>query len=61
MSWDFEKTLGDVSASITDIFKTEYLMRQAKEAESLSTRSVNDILIPVAILGMIFLIIWKMK
>jgi len=61
MSWDWEKTLSDIGEDIGSVVKAQYTMAYAKEAQSLATTSVSQIVIPLAIVGIIFLMVWKWK
>jgi len=61
MSWDWEKTLSDIGQDISDIAKSQYALSYAKDAQALTAKSMSSIIIPLGILGIVFLLVWKRK
>ncbi len=61
MSWDWEKTLGDVSQDISDVIKSQYALSYAKEAQPLVQQTFSSTVFPLIILILIGIVILKWK
>lgn len=59
MSWDWEKSLGDITDSLSDVLKSEYVTYKAKEAQPLLEQTYKSMVLPLVIIGFVFLLLWK--
>lgn len=61
MGWDFEKTLSDITGDISDVLKTQYGVSYAKQSSPILQENFSKIVVPLIILGIIFVFVLKKK
>ena len=63
MSWDYQKTLSEITQSIGDVFKLKYGLKAAKQTQPLIIETYQKTIIPTLIIVgfVILLIIWRKK
>ena len=63
MSWDYQKTLSEITQSVGDIFRLKYGLKAAKQTQPLIIETHQKTIIPTLIIVgfVILLIIWRKK
>jgi len=61
MSWDWEKSLGEITQSLSDVLKSQYAVSYAKQTSPLIQETFSSMVVPLILLGIIGIVILKWK
>ena len=62
MSWDYQKTLSEITQSVGDIFRLKYGLKAAKQTQPLIIETYQKTIIPTLIIvGFVILLIVQRK